>query len=187
MFGYKCVISIVRVDFRTGRRVLSQEERLERRRIEAAEAQAQLQAQAQVQTPITPAYAQGQNPYARFDRKQAQSGGPDQTFMVQGSEALNSFDPADRRPSPSHHHRQPSPQSARPHTITAPPPYGNPVARSSPRSRSRAGTASAMTPTNVRPSGDYVPDLKPGSAMATAAQADRIIDKLEDVSIISET
>jgi len=97
-------------------------------------------------------------------------------FGLLGSAGLNSANPADSRPAPG----LPSPWSARPTTLTEPPPYAVPQMHS-PRNRNRVGTGAS--PTSARPGGaSPIQDLKPGSAMAIAAQAERLIDKLEDVS-----
>lgn len=142
---------------RTGRRVLSHEERQTRQRLELEESPV-------VVAPVVPSV---ENPYANLDKK-VSSG--ETMFGLFGSAGLNFGNPAESRPRP-----------ARPTTLTEPPPYAGPQTPS-PRNRNRASTGA--TPTSARPGRvSPIQDLKPGGAMATTAQAERLIDRLEDVRL----
>lgn len=149
---------------RTGRRVLSREERQERKRLEGG----------------TDAGPSG----LWDDKKDAKGFDGQPMFHIGGSAALNSSNPADSRPMGNM-------PSSRPTTITAPPPYAVPhgrgaspptagrASRRNSRVRDRSNTATGRhgapgaSPLTDRP--------KPGGAIAAAAQANRLVDKLEDV------
>lgn len=154
---------------RTGRRVLTREERQERKRLEGgADA----------------------GPSGLWDDKKDVKGFGDQPMLhIGGSAALNSSNPADSHPM-GHM------PSSRPTTITAPPPYAVPrgggaapstsgrVSRRNSRVRDRSNTATGR---HAAPGPSPLTDQpKPGGAIAAAAQANRLVDKLEDVSFTTD-